>query len=78
MAARKHFWFAPGHRKSLYDSVLKVYCGQILNARGEQFSEPQDGPQGHYRSGVPPPAVDLGTTSCLQFVDFFYTIQGKT
>jgi hypothetical protein len=26
------------------------------NACGEQFSEPQDGPQGHYRMEVPPPA----------------------
>ena len=33
---------------------MKVYRGQVLNARGEQFREPQDGPKGHYRLGVPP------------------------
>jgi acyl carrier protein len=28
-----------------------------LKVRGEQFSEPQDGPKGHNRPGVPPPAI---------------------
>jgi hypothetical protein len=31
-------------QKPLYDYILKVYCGQILSACGEQFREPQDGP----------------------------------
>jgi hypothetical protein len=57
--------FSLGHKRTLYDYVSKVYCGQILNTRGEQFSEPQDGPQGHYRLEVPPPAVNLGTTLTL-------------
>ena len=36
--------FSLGHKRTLYDYVLKVYCGQILNTCGEQFREPQDGP----------------------------------
>jgi hypothetical protein len=36
--------FSLDRKKPLYDYILKVCFGQILNARGEQFREPQDGP----------------------------------
>jgi hypothetical protein len=35
--------FSLGRKNPLYDYILKVYCGQILSACGEQFREPQDG-----------------------------------
>jgi hypothetical protein len=38
--------------------MFRRFTSDDLYARGEQFSEPQDGPQGHYWSGVPPPAVN--------------------
>jgi hypothetical protein len=55
--------------------MFRRFTSDDLYARGEQFSEPQDGPQGHYWSGVPPPAVDLGMIGYLTI--FFGYVKKK-
>jgi CMP/dCMP kinase len=45
---------------------------------GDQFSEPQDGPQGHYRLEVPPPAVDSGHLEGLKKYESWPIIGNQT
>jgi hypothetical protein len=61
------------HKKT-YMIMFRRFTSDDLYARGEQFSEPQDGPQGHYWSGVPPPAVDLGPIHPLKLKCIYFTI----